>query len=194
MKIKRLTDAGASPAIADVYIDPDTKKKHFNLVHGIKGADLWKWYAGIDPNYIDTNTDKLVLDQDNYCLTPVMRGGKHMMDKKNNKCYNIATDNNPSHCTDVLLLWNIPSRSYRNISYSISGDVSLIGEGYNGKSTSDRVITAPAPVLEIFGDCEISWSGINNSGAMVKQQIKYHYHTEQWDINPVELKTESNDV
>jgi len=192
MKILRLTDSVVTNAEADIYVDPLTKHKYFNLAHGTKGPATWKWYAGVDPSYFDKEGVTLVFDRDSYNLAPIYKAGKPVSDKKGNLCYNVIIDNDPSHRKDVVLLWSIPARTYTNVEYSISGSAQEIGLGVFGKSRGINSIIIPAPVVEIFGNCTLTWSAMNSDNVTIMQSITYNHYDTSWDIGSLETLAVNN--
>jgi len=192
MRIERLSDGMITSAIADRYVDPVSKKVYFNLAHGAKGPSTWKWYAGLSAKHFSSEDNCVILDGDNYNILPIYSKGDILRDKVGNICYNVVIDNDLAHHKDIILLWGIPTRGYRNLSYTIHGGVELIGEGKAGKSRGPNSVVGPAPVLEIIGDCELVWYGTDTSGAAVKQVAKYQYYDSKWSIGGVEKSGDTN--
>jgi len=185
MKIKRLSDGIVTNAIADRFIDPTNEHVYYNLTHGNKGHGTWKWFSGLKVSDFNVNDISITLDGDNYNLVPVYKKGKLLKDNKNNICYNVVIDNDPYHKNDILLLWNIPSRGYKDIEYDIDGVVEVIGVGVSGKSRGESTVTSPAPVLEIAGDCVLMWRGKDVRGNAISQTIEYSYHESKWVIGGI---------
>jgi len=186
MKILRLSNSVISAAIADKYIDSKTNHEHFNINHGARGPDTWRWFACLHDMYFKSKEPQIVLDNDNYELDPVSRNGEPLTDTKGNQCYNIVIDNDPAHKNDILLLWTIPGRGYDNVEYDVSGSVEVIGAGSLGKSRIEGTTSYPAPVLLISGDCTLKWEGINSDGMKVTQVVNYEYWNTTWNIEPIE--------
>jgi len=190
MKILRLTDSLVSPACTNKHVDTTTNKCYSNLTHGTKGPATWMWFAGISPKHFPNNSgDELLLDGDNYSLVPVYKKSMLLRDKKDNICYNVTIDNDPTHKNDIILLWSIPGRTYADITFEVSGSVELLGEGVYGKSRGPNSITIPAPVLEIFGDCKLVWIGKDSNGHTVSQVVDYAYTESKWDIGSITTTT-----
>jgi len=192
MKILRLVNSIITTATANKYIDPKSGKQYFNLTHGVKGPATWKWYAGVSPKYFPEEVDSIIFDNDNYGLIPVYRNNKLLADTKGNLCYNIITDNDPSNESDILLLWTIPTRTYKDIKYNISGSVDLLGEGSHGRSRGPNSVSTPAPVLEIYGDCQLRWSGLSSEDGEIEQIISYDYASSKWAIGAITTVEVSN--
>jgi len=186
MKILRLSNSVISCAIADKYVDSNSGKVHFNINHGSRGTNTWRWYACLHDLYFKSEESHITLDGDAYELDPVMRNGSPLVDSKDNQCYNVVMDNDPCHKNDILLLWTIPGRGYDNVEYSVTGNIELIGEGSSGKSRLEGAASYPSPILLISGDCKLHWSGVNSNGDKVSQNISYDYWNTNWGIEPVE--------
>ena len=188
MKIRRLYNTVMldSQVKADIYIDPRTGTTHYNLKHGSRGNNTWQWYAGISPVHIDISGDDVTLTGDNYKLEPVYKRGRKLKDSAGNQCYNLVTDNDPSHTSDVLLLWMMPCWGKNNVSYSMTGCVEEIGKGFGGKYRGDADRRAHAPVLEIYGDCELRWEGTDSNGHKYQQIITYSAMNETFNIGTME--------
>jgi len=168
-----------------MYEDKTTGKRYYNLTHGTKGPGTWRWYAGTDPVKFPSDTPELVLSDSNYLLLPVYKNGNIVKDMRDNICYNIGVDNDPSHSGDILLLWSIPGRTYIDVEFSISGSAELLGKGSVGRSRGDASITWPSPVVEIYGDCELVWVGKTKDNKDVTQIVKYTYASKEWDIGVI---------
>ena len=74
------------------------------------------------------------------------------------------------------------NRLYTNVNYTLQGEVRLLAEASYGKERDGINYSSPIPVLEIFGDCELTWTGTDINNHQVGQVIKYNYALKQWDI------------
>jgi len=188
MKIVKLTGLGIGSVTAQVY--KNTKgKMYFNISHGTKGKDLFVWKCGLRDGRFTPKSegDTLELNDNNYIIRNVLDKNKQVMkDVNGNLLYNIDIDYMENHKNDLLVLWEIPNKNYKECRYTVTGDVDVIGEGKTGKIRGDKKFISPAPVLEIYGDCELVWSAVDKNNKGYKQIFKYDYAENKWSINPVE--------
>lgn len=181
MKILKLTLQGIKNTYSEI-IEHNGKRYH-NLKHGTSGKRLWSWSASMDIKKFPVVSDERVeLDGNDYVLIPISRDGKILKDGIGNCNYVISKDDVESHRSDIIVLWEIPIKNFKTIEIELSGDVSEIGRGYIGKYRVDRKQRIPAPILEITGNCAITWTGDTFDGDGYKQVIKYK--ESNWDINP----------
>jgi len=186
MRIIRLANSSLSPAIAERYVCEDSNKKHYNLKHGTRGADGWRWSAGLHDASFRSDDEFMTLDGCNYDIVPVKVDGSIRKDKLGNIYYNIYVDNDPSHAEDIILLWTIPGRTYTDVTFEVTGDADILGKGKAAKSRTKSAGYTVAPVLLIYGDCEFSWKGKCSKGGTVSQVIKYRYGDKDWKISAIE--------
>lgn len=174
MRILTLTSEGIGNAVATIFKNKDTI--HFNIKHGSSGRDLHVWSCGMDKKYFNPakhQSSTFELTDDNYVLLPVRKNGEQLKDKNNNNIYSVSIDNVKNHKKDIILIWEIPNNKYTSVVFTINGDVSLLGEGVIGKTRNGVDYTSPAPVLEIFGVCKLTWSGIDEHNNTVGGVIEY---------------------
>lgn len=189
MKILKLSHIDIGTAKAVPTNDIKNGKIYFNLTHGTVGKQLWMWLASLDYKFFkpEEHTGTLELVGDDYVIRPIYKHGKMLKDKKGNVHYSISKDQMTNHTNDVLLLWEIPNYGCANISYTTNGMVSVLGEGSTGRERGKDTLSAPAPILEIYGDATLTWTG-SNTNKSYTQTIKYDIHKKSWDIKPVETK------
>jgi len=180
MRILRLDNSVISPAVAVKYTNPKTKAEYYNIVHGGMGRDTWKWICGLDSRIFTPTSDTLELTQTDFNLKFVYKGNKQLKDFKDNPVYNIIRDNDPTHCSDIMLLWTIVAKGCKDITYAVDGEAIEIGKGSYGKRRGNNVYIYPAPVLEIYGDCVLTWSGTDARGMKLKQVIEYEQARDKW--------------
>jgi len=188
MRVVRLTGSLLTPAVADIFINRKTGAVHHNLSHGAKSKGCWKWFAGISHEHFSLDTQPYELADDNYVLLPVKTKGMTLKDAKGNICYNIGIDSDPSHTSNILVLWSPADRSYTGIKTALRGACEVIGTGRNIVNRT-RGESTPAPVVEIYGDAVLTWSGVRSDGALVEQSIEYSHGGKNWtfgDINVLE--------
>lgn len=187
MRILRLANFKIQPAVASLH--KNKNKYYFNLRHGTKGTHFWRWSMGLDYRHfkpVKSDTE-YVLDNDNYIIEPIKRNGNILEDKAGNVMYNISVDTMSTHKKDILLLWDIPNKNFINVTYSIKGMCSVIGEGSVGRVRSEQAYKSPSPVIEILGDSILYWSGVGADGKKYSQTIKYDYAEKNWDVSPINI-------
>jgi len=190
MKIVRLGSASVSPVVAEAYKVKNKNNKEsfsYNVRHGTAGPKLGFWSVMLDFKLgkPENKESTLLLDQNNYVLRPFAPGGVNGTDVLGNKNYIISTDNNSIFKDDLLVLWDIHHKNYIKVEYEISGDISEIGKAYNGRDRGDIVYKSPAPILEVFGDCTLAWTGTNQNGDVFSQTFEYTYQDQKWNIGQI---------
>ena len=188
MRVLTLANFKIQPAVAELYKSNDDKY-YFNLRHGIVGYSFWRWSVGLDINYFRPTKEltEYVLDGNDYFLDPIKKNGVTSTDSIGNSLYTITKDKMTIHKNDILLLWEIPNKYFTNVSYETSGMCTVIGEGSVGRLRGDTVFKSPCPVIEILGDCILSWTGKDIEGKIYSQIIKYDYAEKKWDVSPIEI-------
>ncbi len=186
MKILRLTNYQVTPAVAEVY--KHKGKNYFNLKHGMFGSNFWRWSCGLEYKHFKPKKDEvsLTLDNDNYTIVPVKHGGELLKDGMGNVVYNIGIDHSSAYRNDILLLWNIPNKLFKDVTYTLNGMCSEIGRGSVGRTRGTVIYKSPYPVIEIVGDTTLSWTGVDNDGNQYSQTVKYSYAENLWDIQPID--------
>jgi len=184
MRITRLTGSLISPAVADIFINRKTEVVHHNLSHGTKSTGCWKWFAGLSHEHFDLANEPYTLDGDSYVLLPVKKNGLILKDAKGNVCYNIGIDSDPSHVNNILVLWTPAERAYSDVVVDVSGSCEIVGHGKNIANRTNRE-SSPAPVVEIYGDADLYWTGKRADGVVVCQHVKYNLGTKQWTFSDV---------
>ena len=188
MRVLKLTKDEVKPVIATVIENEKNKSLYFNVNHGMRGKGFWSIVHTLNFKFFvpRTKEDVCVLDADNYILKPIMRNKVTLKDKRNNPIYCISIDNNDTQRNDILLFWEIPNNNYTDVKFEHGINASLLGKGYSGKDRGDVVYISPYPVLEIMGDCDLTWSAIDSEGKTISQVINVRINqTPQININPI---------
>lgn len=184
MRIMKLTGVTVKPATAGIYVSKKTQQKYFNIWHGARGMKTW--CCGLNKrlfNPDDTKELTLELVDNDYAIKQV----DGLSNPNGRPFYSIYKDTVETHLNDILLLWEIPNKRYTEVTYSISGEAHVIGEGETGSNRDNISYISPAPVLEIYGSCTLVWAGKNTDNQSISQTITYDYATAQFNINPMEL-------
>jgi len=87
-----------------------------------------------------------VKDKNNYTFKAVIdrTKGKPIMDKAGNKLFTISKSKDyDSLDNDQIVLWSIPVGIYTDVKYTITGSVTEVAKGINGKWLLDKFYTAP---------------------------------------------------
>lgn len=192
MKILRLAHNAINPAVAVAKIDvrKDEKLLRFMVTHGSFGKDTWGMNFHITNNLglPKNKDDKLVLKENNYTFKAVIdrTKGKPIMDKAGNKLFTISKSKDyDSLDNDQIVLWSIPVGIYTDVKYTITGSVTEVAKGINGKWLLDKFYTAPAPVLSIFGNCTLEWDAKDVRKGILHKQVITYDEIKGWQINGV---------
>jgi len=173
MKILKLDHIGIKNAKAVVFKNKKNNELYFNIKHG--SSKFWVWSASLDKKYYKPKNDNDVLElsENDYILIPIKGKKEVLKDKKNNTLYFISKDYMEIHKNDILLLWEIPNKNYTSVKYKVEGNASVIGTGMAGKERDNVKYTSPAPVVEILGNCKLTWEAVDVNGDKYKQEIEY---------------------
>ena len=187
MKILKLNTTEITPVVAIVPNRKKQDKLYYEIQHGSRGSTLWMWTANLAYQQFNPSdiSDELILKNDNYFLKTLYKEGSATEDKQGNVNYLITTDNMHNHKKDILLLWEIPNiNNTGDLKHTLDGQVVELGIGYTGRERGSNIGKTPAPVLEITGDCVLSWTS-TVEGTTSTQTIKYNYAKDNWDIQPI---------
>jgi len=183
MKIIKIAGTETQYVSTEIFTSNRDEKFH-NIKHGTYGKALWMLSLSLCsktfPVILDTT---LELIDDNYILKQIFgKGHQPVKDSRGNELYVVKQDNMAHHRNDVLVLWEPVFTDIVKLSYTISGKVNEIGVGYTGKSRIGKEVVIPVPMLEVIGDCTLSWIGNDIDGNTYTQVIKYNYARKIWDI------------
>jgi len=188
MKIIRLGVYETSEVKPNIYIN-NRGEKFYNVRHGKRGNPeyCWGWVCSIDSKIATPVSDPdFKLIGNDYEIEPIFKNGKPKKDKLGNIEYVIKKDNSSFNKDDILTLWELPSKKYTDIEYELVGEVTEIGKGTSCMYRQNSIISTPAPVLEITGDCTLSWVG-KYGGKKYKQVISYSSRYREWKFNVIEV-------
>lgn len=188
MKIIKLNAASIDKVRAHVNKKRGTGEKYLSIKHGSSG--FWIYYIMLSKNFftLENEEDPLELKGDDYVLKPIKKNGNVIKDSKGNIVYCLEKDYMENHKKDNLVFWEIPNKYYTNVKHEISGMAKEIAVGIVGKERDGVAFSSPAPIIEVLGDCVLSWTGKNEHGDTIQQYIKYDYMSNTWDIGVVEKK------
>ncbi len=186
MKMLKLTGLGVSPVYATIYVGKRTQVRYFNIMHGSRDFKVWSCGMNkhlFNPDNYGHDITKLELSANNYTLRPIQTA----KNPGETQFYAVYSDNVDSHTTDTVLFWEIPNKRYTNVNYTFEGSCREIGCGETGMVRDGTSYMSPAPVLEIYGDVTLEWTGIDMQGKNLSQTIHYEYATSTWKIPPIEI-------
>jgi len=188
MKIIKLNATSIDKVKAHINKKRGTGEKYFSIKHGSSG--FWIYYIMLSRNFftLDNEDDVLELKGDDYVLKPLKRRNSVIKDSKGNTVYCLEKDYMENHKRDNLVFWEIPNKYYTDVKHTISGMAKEIALGTVGKERNGIEFSSPAPIVEVLGDCTLSWVGKNEDGKIVQQSIKYDYMSNTWDIGIIEIK------
>lgn len=191
MRICKITNNEVKSVVARTVKSKDDKL-YYNISFGSKGCKknnkLWELYMLLDVKYFKPETiqDTMVLDQDNYSLRPFKnKDGEVIKDKMNNDLYVLTQDDASFNKRDVLLFWEIPNFNESKVNYKIEGNHTVIGEGRLGRERGKMTYSSPAVVVELIGDCILSWESENYN-----QKIVFDYKKNNFEIGIINNKKE----
>lgn len=185
MKIIKLTSSIVSKVIASTVKNKNKTKEYYNIKHGGRGEGLHTYKMGMDERIFKVDKSELILNDDNYILIPIYRQKKQLKDKADNFMYYISTDQMEDHKNDHIVFWEIPNKFYTDVKYEITGDVNTIACGTIGRSRGNVNYTSPAPILEVYGECTLSWTAIDNNGRKLEQV--FTFEDGKWNIGTVNI-------
>ena len=197
MYFKKISCYDLVPCIATVYKNKKTNGLYYNLRLGTTGEETWEYVLLFDKRYFSPEApiDRLELNKDNYIIKPVKERDKEgkllpKKDLKNNIIYVVGEDESSFHKKDLILIWELPNRNFTNIEYSIKGPHNILAEAKTGKERNNKVFTSPIVLVELLGDCKLSWEGTQDSGDALCQNINFKYETGQISIDTIKSKGE----
>lgn len=82
-------------------------KEHYNILLGTRGHSGWEYRISVDDTIIQNNLEEnsILLDGD-YTLIPVIKNGKHSVDKEGNRFYYITNSNRINDRDILLVVWH----------------------------------------------------------------------------------------
>ena len=171
MKIKKLTSDGLLEPLTAIPVERN-EKLYYNVFHG--DPKCWEFRCSVDSRIATVKLNKpLLFDADHYVIKEIKdKDGKNILDQIGNSYFVISKNKCLTHKTDLLLFWDI-SHTLKEVTYTIGGFAKEIGKGYTGYKDNH----IPAPVIEVYGDCKLSYSGIDED-KNIKVTYDYHYDNE----------------
>ncbi len=166
MKILKLTLDGLLKPITAQAVEKNSSL-YYNIYHGAKSC--WEYRCAVDSRIATPRINKdLILKEDHFIF-------RYLKDSENNNISDqlgniyivISKNSTVTHKKDILLFWDLGD-SITDLEYNIEGFANEIGIGYNG----NQEIKYPAPVIEIYGDCKLSYTGLVND---VLVNVSYSY-------------------
>ena len=193
MRIKRLTLTDILPAIAHCVVtnkDKDKEKLGYVIRHGSFGPDSFALttYLGYRYFKVGNKGDTLTLEGNEYICVPIIRKdengvGTPIKDKAGNNIYVINKEERIGFNSDIIVYWEFPYSTYKDIEYSLEGKVRELAVGKTTTWYLDNKVVVPAPMLEVYGSCKLHWSGIDiNKGQKISQIISYTAGDDIWSI------------
>lgn len=188
MKIIKLNAANIDNVKAHVSKKAGTGEEYLSIKHGSSG--FWVYYIMLSKNFFnsDKTCDALEMKGDDFVLKPLKKKGVVIKDNKGNIVYCLEKDYMENHKKDNLVFWEIPNKYYTEVKHKIEGTAKEIAGGIVGKERNGVSYSSPAPIIEVLGDCKLSWNGKNEDGKEVSQTISYDYMKNDWDIGKIKIK------
>lgn len=188
MRFVKIANNGIKNVVARTIKSKNDNKLYYNITFGSNGnfkdKKLRELRLLMNINFFVPKTlqDELNLDQDDYILNPYKdKDGQVKKDIYGNTIYIVGKDDAYFHKRDIILFWEIPNYNENNIQYKIEGDHNIIGEGQLGKERGENTYISPAVIVELNGDCTLSWTSLK-----YKQELKFDYAKGQFEIGIIE--------
>ena len=192
MKFRKINNIQITNAIAYARrskAHPDTL--YYNIVMGSEGEGFYPYYICLASKYFkpSTLTDTLELSDNNYTIQLIKDKDKQpRLYKDGKKIFSVYKSNGYSYPNDTLLIWEIPNVKYTNVKYTLTGCVEKLEEGGGiGKERNGVKYYSPSVLLEIYGDCKLEWSALNEQGLPIKQTVTYKYDSDEYSITDIEV-------
>lgn len=202
MKILRLRNNKVSPVVAyccaQYKSGVNKDKLSFMISHGNYGKYSWSLRTYLHRNTFPPTKsgDSLVLDKSNYTFKVQRRAIKddknrtidseYTKDNKGNYIYMVDKDDVSLYNNNIILFWDIPILTCDTVTYRLEGNVRVLAEGIYGKEYLDTTLTVPAPILEIYGNCKLTWNGSDEvRNLKYTQTITYDYDKDIWDSTSI---------
>ena len=172
MKILKITTDGLLEPMVALPIEKN-EKVYYNIFHGDK--ECWEYRCAIDSRIALPKLNKdLILKEDHFIFRYLTdENDNNILDQTGNKYIVISKNSNPGHKADSLIFWEVPV-GVRELEYSIDGFANEIGSGYKG----DKENKVPAPVLDVYGDCKLSYTGYLNDKNITVTLMYIHKNNE----------------
>lgn len=192
MKVIKVSNTKVECAKATV-VKSKTNELRYKIILGSEGDGIHPYLLGLDTRYFkpESMDDVLSLDGDNFIIKEVRDRvtKKPMTLPCKKKLFTISKSNAHTFPTDSIVIWEIPNNRYRDVTYELNGDVELLVEGGNiGKIRNDIAYTSPTLLLEIYGNCELRWKGVDKNGNIVYQTVVYKYESNEFNISTIETE------
>ena len=182
MRLLKLTQYAIQNVKPSIYKSA-SNKLYYNIILGSKPPHGRTTTIKLDSLLFDpVKQEDLILENDNYILKPYIRNNKVDKDSHGNTNFVLTQDNNGVHKRDILVLWEIPNNRYTNVRYHIEGEVNILSRAISGKTSNDQKFTSPYLLLEVYGSCNLEWTGLDKDNRLVKQTVDYNEYPETWDI------------
>lgn len=188
MRIFQIHGLTLSKPIAYTYENKENNELYYNISIGMDDLYFKQYILKLDAKYFKPKSidDKLELSDDNYILKPyLIPHSNNIYRVKKNQVYMISKNNSHIQRSDILLLWEIPNKQYTNVKYKTEGFVNVIAEASAGRYRNNKIYSSPCPVLEIFGDCKLSWIGTDINGNKFSQNIEYNTVSDKIEIQAI---------
>lgn len=188
MKIIKLNATSIDTVKAHVSKKAGSGEPYLSIKHGSSG--FWVYYIMLSKNFFTVNQadEAYELKGDSFVLKPLKKKGSPIKDNKGNIVYCLEKDYMENHRKDNLVFWEIPNKYYTGVQHKVNGAAKEIAAGIVGKERDGTAYSSPAPIIEVLGDCTLSWVGKDLNGKVVSQTIKYDYMNNDWDIGKIEIK------
>ena len=179
MRIAILEDHKLTDAIAGVYKSNKTGKRYFCVKIGDRNTKEHSMIYTMSINsklaLPEKDDDIYLLDKKTYGILPMRRNNTLVQNKRGEQLYSIIEEKDIRMESNYILFWKIPAIRCTpgSINYKLNGDIELLGTGQCARDRGDTTFINPIPVLELYGNAELTWEAINIDGKKQGQTIKF---------------------
>ena len=186
MKFLKLSDHKLDKLVANVYKNDKNGNLYYIVRHGdlnVKNISA-QYTLSIDSKLAKPKeeSDIFVLEDETLTIKPIYVRGSLVKNKRNEQLYTITAERSGMPDKDMFVFWYIPANrcKHGDVTYTLQGNVNLIAEARYAKDRGEVIFSTPAPVLEIYGNCVLTWSGVDLDGKKHGQSITYDTLTEKF--------------
>ena len=195
MYFKKISLYDLTNVTANVFRNRKNGELYYNLRLGTPGEKTWEYNLLFDKRYYSPKDEnnRLELTDSNYIVKPIKvksSDGRKVCKKdgKDNIFYVVTEDQASFHKKDLILVWELPNRNFTNIQYDIKGPHNILAKASTGKERDDNVYSSPILLIELLGNCTLSWNGEQDTGDVLEQTIDFNYESGQFTIDIIKSK------
>lgn len=192
MKILKLADYQLEPVTPTIFKNK-RGEEFYNIVLGNRDIHGFRYSLRLSKTSFNPKIQpNLTLDKDDYILRPFIKINnpeetKISTDKQGNMIYILDRETGLNNPQDIILIWDIPNNMYNDIKFDCKGNVNILACGYNAKTRGNVTYKSPSVLLEVYGDCSLSWKGLDNNKTPIGQTVNYTQRSADWKIDWIKV-------